>query len=135
VNESILVVDDHVDNRDLTQILLESEGFDVRTAEDAIEALSMLTTYCPKLILMDIQLPGMDGLELTRKLRQEPSFRDIIIVALSAYAMAADQEKARAAGCDGYIIKPINTRTFAATVRQYLDSRAAPAVLQSGSVL
>jgi two-component system cell cycle response regulator DivK len=76
---------------------------------------------------MDVQLPGMDGLELTRRLRQDSSLRDVIIVALSAYAMAAEKENARAAGCDGYITKPINTRTFASTVRQYLSGPHADA--------
>jgi two-component system cell cycle response regulator DivK len=127
MGELILVVDDSEDNRDLTQILLECEGFEVRTAEDAAQALSVLRKYHPKLILMDVQLPGMDGLELTRRLRQDPSMQDVSIVALSAYAMAAEKESARAAGCDGYITKPINTRTFASAVRQYLDAdRPAP---------
>ena len=116
---SILVVDDNADNRDLTQILLECEGFEVRMAEDAAQALGMLGSYRPNLILMDVQLPGIDGLELTRRLRRDPSLRGVIIVAMSAYAMAAEKENARAAGCDGYITKPINTRTFASAVQQY----------------
>jgi CheY-like chemotaxis protein len=120
MSESILIVDDSQDNRDLTQILLESEGFAVRVAEDAARALWILKTYRPQLILMDIQLPGIDGLELTRLLRKDPSLQDVIIVALSAYAMASDTERARAAGCDGYITKPIDTRSFTATVRGYL---------------
>jgi two-component system cell cycle response regulator DivK len=126
--ESILVVDDNADNRDLTQILLEGEGFEVRLAEDAGQALGMLGSYRPNLILMDVQLPGMDGLELTRRLRQDPGLQGVIIVALSAYAMAAERENARAAGCDGYITKPINTRTFVGTVQKYLDAPHAGAV-------
>ncbi len=122
MGESILVVDDNQDNRDLTQILLEFEGFEVRTVVDAAQALSVLGEYHPELILMDVQLPGMDGLELTRRLRQDPSMQDVSIVALTAYAMAAEKENARAAGCDGYITKPINTRTFTSAVRQYLDA-------------
>jgi two-component system cell cycle response regulator DivK len=133
MSESILVVDDNVDNLELTQILLECEGFKVRIAEDAAQALCVLGTYRPKLILMDVQLPGMDGLELTRRLRQDPSMHDVIIVALSAYAMAAEKENARAAGCDGYITKPINTRTFASAVRQYLDAPARLPHLENGS--
>lgn len=124
MTESILVVDDNLDNRDLTQILLEREGFDVCLAEDAAQALGMFGTYRPKLILMDVQLPGMDGLELTRRLRQKPALRDVIIVAMSAYAMVAEKANALAAGCDGYITKPINTRTFAGTVAQYLEVSA-----------
>jgi CheY-like chemotaxis protein len=121
MDESILVVDDNADNRDLTQILLECEGFEVRMAENAAQALSLLETFRPKLILMDVQLPEMDGLALTRRLRRDPSLRGVIIVALSAYAMEADKRNARAAGCDGYITKPINTRTFVGTVRRYMD--------------
>lgn len=120
--EFILIVDDNVDNLVLTQIVLESEGFEVRVAEDAGQALECLATFRPKLILMDVQLPGMDGLELTRRLRQDASLKDVIIVALTAYAMKGDEEDARAAGCDGYITKPINTRTFPAAVRRYLES-------------
>jgi two-component system cell cycle response regulator DivK len=100
---------------------LECEGFEVRLAEDATQALNMLEDYRPALILMDVQLPGMDGLELTRQLRQNPTLTGVLIVALSAYAMAAEKANAMAAGRDGYITKPINTRTFAATVRQYLE--------------
>jgi two-component system cell cycle response regulator DivK len=71
---------------------------------------------------MDIQLPGMDGLELTRRLRQEPALHEVIILALSAYAMKGDEDNARLAGCDGYITKPIDTRTFAGAVRGYLEA-------------
>jgi two-component system cell cycle response regulator DivK len=122
MNESILVVDDNIDNLDLTQILLEGEGFEVRLAEDAETALKTLQTYRPQLILMDIQLPGMDGLELTRRLRKEPALHNVIILALSAYAMKGDEDNARLAGCDGYITKPIDTRSFAGTVRGYLEA-------------
>jgi len=121
MNESILIVDDNIDNLDLTRILLEGEGFDVRVAEDAETALKVLQTDRPHLILMDIQLPGMDGLELTSRLRQDAALRDVIIVALSAYAMQGDADNARAAGCDGYITKPIDTRTFAGTLRGFLQ--------------
>jgi len=122
MNESILIVDDNVDNLELTQILLETEGFRVRLAEDAETALKTLETYRPRLILMDIQLPGMDGLQLTRRLRQDPALQEVIIVAVSAYAMKGDEDNARTAGCDGYITKPINTRTFSASIRGYLDA-------------
>ncbi len=120
MNEPILIVDDNIDNLDLTQILLVGEGFEVQVAENAEQALKTLETYRPHLILMDIQLPGMDGLELTRRLRLNPAFQDVIIIALSAYAMKGDEDNARAAGCDGYVTKPINTRTFPDTVRGYL---------------
>jgi len=113
-------VDDNIDNLDLTQIVLEGQGFEVRVAEDAEKAVKVLETYHPRLILMDIQLPGMDGLELTRRLRAMPALQDVIIVALSAYAMTSDKDTARAAGCDGYVTKPIDTRTFAAEVQGFL---------------
>jgi len=122
-SKSILIVDDNIDNLDLAQIVLESEGYEVQVAEDATQAIDRLSSYRPNLILMDLQLPGMDGLELTRQLRKDPSMNDVPIVALSAYAMKGDQEKARAAGCSGYITKPINTRTFPGVVRGYLDAR------------
>src|ERR1017187_2772432 len=128
--ESILVVDDNLDNRDLTRILLECEGYEVRLAEDAAQALGMFATYRPKLILMDVQMPAMDGLELTRRLRQKPALSDVIIVALSASAMVAEKATALAAGCDGYITKPINPRTFARTVAQYLELPARPPYLE-----
>lgn len=119
--ESVLIVDDNPDNVDLARIVLAAEGWEVRTAEDAAQALEVLKGFRPDLILMDVQLPGMDGLELTRRLRAEPAFQDIRIVALTAYATPADEENARAAGCDGYISKPIDTRTFGDRVREYLE--------------
>lgn len=122
----ILVVDDSVDNVLLTQVLLEGEGHEVRTAQDAEQAVKVIRSWRPDLILMDVQLPGMDGLELTRQLRQCPETRDLRIVALTAYAMKGDEEKARAAGCVGYITKPIDTRQFPALVSQFLH--AAPTV-------
>ncbi len=120
-DELILIVDDNLDNLDLTRFVLEYEGFEVLVAEDAQQALRMLKTCSPRLILMDVQMPGMDGHQLTRRLRQDPAFRDVRIVALTAYAMLGDEEKARSAGCDGYITKPIDTRTFADRVRGYLE--------------
>ncbi len=120
---SVLIVEDNPDNLLLTQVLLEDEGYEVRAAEDAGQALALLGTCHPNLILMDIQLPGMDGLELTRRLRRDPAFRNVVIVALTAYAMKGDEENARAAGCDGYISKPIDTRSFPAVVRGYLEER------------
>lgn len=123
-NESILIVDDNPDNLTLTQILLECEGYTLCCVEDAEQALRALETFRPQLILMDVQLPGIDGLELTRLLRREPRFDDVRIVALTAYAMKGDEDGVRAAGCNGYITKPIDTRTFADTVRKYLSAPA-----------
>ncbi|MEK6807344.1 MAG: response regulator [Pseudomonadota bacterium] len=122
--EAVLIVDDNLTNLKLARVLLVAAGFEVRTAADAEEALETLKSFHPKLILMDIQLPGMDGLTLTRQLKCDPATRDIIIVALTAYAMKGDDEKARASGCAGYITKPLDTRSFAAEVGRYLlDAR------------
>lgn len=119
--QSILIVDDNPANMKLVRVLLSGEGYAVRTALDAKEALAELKTSKPNLILMDIQLPGMDGLELTRKVKSDPATQDIKIVGLTAYAMRGDQERILAAGCDGYIPKPIDTRTLANSVKGYLE--------------
>ena len=107
--ERILVVDDNPQNLKLVRIILVEEGYDVRTAIDADDALRVLGEFSPRLILMDIQLPGMDGLELTGRLKADPRWRDVVVIALTAYAMKGDHERALAAGCDGYVAKPIDT--------------------------
>ena len=99
---TILIVDDNPLNMKLIRVLLTAEGYQVRTAVDAKEALDVLHDCHPQLILMDIQLPGIDGLELTRQLKADPSTADITILGLTAYAMKGDEERIRAAGCDGY---------------------------------
>jgi CheY-like chemotaxis protein len=108
-------------NLKLVRVLLSRQGFEVRTASTAEEALEMAPTFRPRLVLADIQLPGMDGLEMTRRLKAAPETRDTVVLALTAFAMKGDEEKAFAAGCDGYITKPIDTRTFPALIRQYLS--------------
>ncbi|HEY3886423.1 MAG TPA: response regulator [Vicinamibacterales bacterium] len=118
--ESILIVDDNAQNLKLARVILAAEGYDVRTAVDAEDALRLLQSYAPYLILMDLQLPGMDGLELTRQLKADPARHGLIIVALTAYAMKGDEEKALAAGCDGYVTKPIDPEAFARVVADYL---------------
>lgn len=123
--EPILVVDDNAVNLKLIRVLLTSEGYDVRVAVDAEDALTTLSSFAPRLILMDIQLPGMDGFALTRKLKADPAFRDVIIVALTAYAMIGDEQRVREAGCDGYLSKPIDTRTFPSLVARYLGTDVA----------
>ena len=117
---TILVVDDHPANLKLCKVMLAVDGYEVHTAADAEEALVLLGTVHPGLILMDLQLPGLDGLELTRRLKADPATRDIVVVALTAYAMKGDEQKALDAGCDGYVAKPIDTRLLAATVERYL---------------
>jgi CheY-like chemotaxis protein len=121
VRQSILIVDDNPVNLKLIRILLAGEGYDVHTAGDAEEATRVLREQRPQMILMDIQLPGIDGLELTRRLKSDPATRDITILGLTAYAMKGDEEKILAAGCDGYIAKPIDTRTLPAVIQHYLE--------------
>jgi CheY-like chemotaxis protein len=118
--EPILIVDDNPANLKLVSYLLLSRGYDVRTSLDADDALRTLATFHPRVILMDLQLPGMDGLELTRTLKSDPATRDILIVAVTAFAMKGDAEKAHDAGCDGYITKPIDTRQLPGTVAALL---------------
>jgi CheY-like chemotaxis protein len=117
----VLIVDDNETNTKLAQYVLTSKGYDVRTAADAQEALSAIASFGPQLILMDLQLPGVDGLTLTRQLKADSTTKHIVIVATTAYAMKGDDERAFAAGCDGYITKPINTRMLASQVSGYLS--------------
>ena len=121
--EGVLIVDDNLTNLKLARVLLLDAGYDVRVAIDAEDALEVLTEFKPRLILMDLQLPGMDGLTLTRRIKSEPSTRDVLILALTAYAMKGDEERAREAGCDGYLTKPLNTRTLAQSIAECLASQ------------
>jgi two-component system cell cycle response regulator DivK len=121
----ILVVDDAPVNLKLMRLLLTHEGYDVRTAERAEDALLMLSDYRPELILADLQLPGMNGLEMTRRVKQNPQTNAIRVVALTACAMAGDRERALLAGCDDYISKPIDTAALATRVRQLLAPGAS----------
>jgi CheY-like chemotaxis protein len=116
----ILIIDDTPVNLRLTRILLVNEGYDVVTAASAEEGLELLDSCHPLLILVDIQLPGIDGLEFTRRVKQDPRFQDVSIVALTAFAMKGDEQKALDAGCDGYITKPIDTRALGTRVREHL---------------
>lgn len=116
----VLVVDDHPLNIELARFVLEADGFVVESAADALEALERIAAFAPDLILMDVQLPGMDGLELTRRLKADPATRAIVIVAFTAYAMKGDAERMRAAGCDGYVSKPIDVTRFAPQLRETL---------------
>lgn len=121
--EPILIVDDNAQNLKLVRVLMASEGYEVRSAVDAEDALELLETFTPRLILMDLQLPGMDGLELTRRLKADPERQAICIVALTAYAMKGDEVKALAAGCDGYVAKPIDVEELPRIVQQHLAGR------------
>jgi two-component system cell cycle response regulator DivK len=112
----ILVIEDNVDNMTLAVFLLQSAGHSVLSATDAEAGLSLARGEQPNLILMDIQLPGMDGLEATALLKRDDATRDIPVIALTALAMKGDEERIRAGGCDGYIAKPMRYRDFLATV-------------------
>lgn len=116
----ILVVDDNPTNLKLVSDVLEYDGYQILKAVDAEAALEIVKSHPPDLILMDIALPGMDGLTLTRLLKGDGNTRTIVIVALTAYAMKGDDQKAHDAGCDGYITKPIDTRRLSDTVAGYL---------------
>ena len=116
----VLIVDDNLATLELTKFVLDAAGFMVESTSDATNAMLLIAAFKPELILMDIQMPGIDGLVLTRRLRAEASMQHIIVVAFTAFAMKGDEAKMRAAGCDGYIAKPIDVLSFGATVRSYL---------------
>ncbi len=123
----VLVVEDNAANQLLTCSILEREGFQTDVAESSVEALKVIDEHRPDLILMDLQLPGVDGLTLTRRLKTIPELKEIPIVAVTAHAMIGDRASALAAGCAGYISKPIDTRTLGAQVRAFLRSAAPKA--------
>jgi two-component system, cell cycle response regulator DivK len=123
----VMVVDDNVINLKVLRLLLEAEGFEPVCAGDAEEARATLQKIRPWLILMDIQLPGMDGLELTRRLKADAATRDIVIVAVTSYAMKGDEERMLAAGCDAYVAKPIDIHDLPKLIRR-LEARP-PAAL------
>jgi CheY-like chemotaxis protein len=116
----ILIVDDNSANRKLIGFLLSKRGHVVREAADGRAALLAIEAAPVKLILMDLQLPGVDGLQLTRKLKGDPKTNHIIIIVVTASAMKGDEERARAAGCDGYVTKPIDTRTLPEVIARFL---------------
>ena len=120
----VLVVDDNPTNLKLACDVLEWSGFNVLSAADAEEALKVIELSPPDVILMDIALPGMDGLTLTRQLKASAATRDIRVVALTAFAMKGDEQKAIEAGCDGYISKPIDTRMLGAEIARYLREKS-----------
>lgn len=117
-----LVVDDQPINLKLTTVVLQSQGFVVASAGSADEAIAVTATFKPEVILMDIQMPEVDGLEAVRRLRADPDTRGLVIVALTAYAMKGDEQVMRAAGCDGYLAKPIDVATFGASVREIVET-------------
>jgi CheY-like chemotaxis protein len=118
----ILIIDDNPIDLKLAAELLEVDGFKASSAADAEQAQRMLLQMVPDLILMDIALPGMDGLALTRLVKVDARLKHVPVVALTAFAMHGDQERAAAAGCDGYITKPVSTRHFAEQIAGILDA-------------
>jgi two-component system cell cycle response regulator DivK len=127
---SVLVVEDNPLNAKLTRLVLQQEGCRVETAPNAAQALEILSRIKPRVILMDLQLPGMDGFELTWQIKHDPALQGVLVIALTAYAMKGDKDRAFAAGCDGYIPKPIETRALMGQILACLakhDERAGSA--------
>jgi len=119
---TILIIEDNLLNLELAADLLESNGFVVASALTAEEGLRRARALQPDLVLMDFSLPGMDGLSATRNLKADPATRHLIVVGLTANAMKGDEQTALAAGCDGYLTKPIDTRSFIGAVTQFIAS-------------
>jgi two-component system, cell cycle response regulator DivK len=130
----VLIVDDNAMNIAIAQVVLLAENFEVETAADGSQAMQKVASFGPDLILMDIQMPGMDGLEVTRTLKADAATRHIRIVAFTAFAMRGDEAKMRAAGCDGYLSKPIDVKTFGAQVRACLQASTADDLDEFGRV-
>lgn len=120
MKEKILYIEDNDQNFYLVSYILSTKGYDVIRARDGREGIGLAETAGPRLILLDIQLPVMDGYMTARELRKNPALAAVPIVALTSYAMPGDREKAIAAGCTGYIEKPINPKTFTAQIGNYL---------------
>ncbi len=116
----ILIIEDNLLNLELATDLLEANGFVASSAQTAEEGLRMARELLPDLVLMDVNLPGMDGLSATKILKANPATRHLTVVGLTAYAMKGDEAAARNAGCDGYLTKPIDTRTFIATIKDLI---------------
>jgi two-component system cell cycle response regulator DivK len=120
MNRCILVVEDQEDNRQIVRDLLTTTDYEVMEAENGEEALAAVAKQRPDLILMDIQLPVMDGYEATRRIKADPGLSDIPIIAVTSYALSGDEEKARAAGCDDFVPKPFSPRELLAKIRKYV---------------
>jgi two-component system, cell cycle response regulator DivK len=122
--KNILLVEDNPVNRRLAVFLLRSQGYEVREATTAQEAFEIIEKERPDLIVMDVQLPGMDGLEATRKIKAQPATADIPVIAVTSYAMKGDREKAMAAGCAGYVTKPIDKNIFIQEIAARLGEKS-----------
>ena len=122
---TILYIEDNRDNRSLVRRVLESEGYDVTEAANAEDALISLETGSPDLILMDINMPGIDGYALTAKIKSVPDYTSIPIIAMTANVMRGDRERSLEAGCDGYIQKPIDIDILAQQIERFIGMRHA----------
>ena len=120
MTKRILVVEDQEDNRQILRDLLSNAGFEMIEAEDGQQALTQAAKHKPDLILMDIQLPLLDGYEATRRIMADPALNAIPIIVVTSYALSGDEEKAHAAGCDAYVAKPFSPRALLAKIREYL---------------
>jgi two-component system cell cycle response regulator DivK len=120
MSKKILVVEDTDDNRQILRDLLGMAGYELIEAYDGADGVAKAGEHKPDLILMDIQMPVMDGYEATRRIKAEPALAGIPVIAVTSYALSGDEEKARAAGCDGYIAKPFSPRQMLAKVREIL---------------
>ena len=123
-SHKILIIEDNLLNLELATDLLEANGFLVSSARTAEEGLRLARKLLPDLVLMDFSLPGMDGLSATKHLKADPATRHLTVVGLTAHAMRGDDQIALNAGCDGYVTKPIDTRTFIATVKKFIAAAA-----------
>ena len=120
MTKRILVIEDTEDNRQIVRDLLESAGYVLIEALDGLEGVAAAEREHPDLILMDIQLPGIDGYEATRRIRAVPALAAVPIIAVTSYALSGDEAKTRAAGCDGYVAKPFSPRQLLAKIREFL---------------
>ena len=116
----ILVIEDHEDNRRIVRDLLTTAGYDILEADTGEDGLLLAELHAPDLVLMDIDLPGMDGYEATRRIRSHPLLGAVPIIAVTSYALSGDDELAFAAGCDAYVAKPFSPRALLATVREFV---------------
>jgi two-component system, cell cycle response regulator DivK len=121
MSKRILVVEDQPDNRQIIRDMLASTDYEITEAEDGAQALEAIAKQRPDLILMDIQLPIIDGYTATRKIKADPMLRSIPIIAVTSYALNGEEKKAREAGCDDYVPKPFSPRQLLAKIRQYLS--------------
>lgn len=124
VHKTVLVIEDNALNMKLVRSLLGIGNYDILEAEDAEQGIPMAIEYKPDLILMDIQLPGMDGIDATKIIKADPAIKHIPVIALTSYAMDGDDKRAIQAGCDGYITKPIDTHGFLKILTAYLNPTA-----------